>query len=109
MELQVYSSVAGELVDLVRRGKPMSFVPYTQALQMQEQILQLQSQLTELESKLVVKYGAGFDHGIAMGKQISQHHVDAVVDQFNKLAKVVEAFPPMMPAVAHIETKQEVL
>lgn len=55
MELQVYSSVAGELVNLVHTKTPQTFVPYRQALTLQQQINSLRQQIADLEGRLTVR------------------------------------------------------
>lgn len=56
MELQIYSSVAGDLVNMVHKKRPMTFIPYVQALSLQQQINELQSKIGELNEQMTTKY-----------------------------------------------------
>ena len=52
-ELEVFCTTSGELPKLVREGTPMTFVPYSQAKELYDELTALKEQITMLPTRLL--------------------------------------------------------
>ena len=62
-ELQVYSTVVGELPELVRKNEPMCFVPYEQARRLEQRISELERELRNVTSEYNEMLDMAYNYG----------------------------------------------